>query len=258
VKTPAERQVAEFQGLGRHLFTARTRLGLTQQQLGRQCGIDPATINRIERSQRWPTLAQLVRLARVLQISLQWFLNGSHGPGTDLADMAIELQHLGIVDLWVPEARVPGAFRPREELVALAVAGNEPEPRIVEALPAVLAWNTWDLRLVRAYARRHDARALNRLAWLADVALTIDKHHGFPGGCPARQTLSHLVSRVQPPQAGNGRKPAPDLDGLGRPASDVPVHPVWKRWRISYAADLETFRNRAGRLKALLDQHRPS
>ena len=229
------------------------RRGLTQQQLAALSGIDQASINRIERSQRWPTLAQLSRLAKNLQVSFQWLMSGTHWPGSELRDLAIELQHWGIVDLWVPDARVPGAFRPREEVVALALSGNEPDPRIVEALPAVLAWNQWNVRLLRAYSETYEKRTLYRLAWLADVALTIDKHFGFPRGCPAGIQLARFINGIKPFKDRERSKARPQLDALGRPAGDGRLHPVWKRWRINYAADLDTFRNRAAHLTTLSD-----
>src|SRR5439155_9241353 len=166
----------ELEYLGQHLQIARKSARLTQRQLALRTGIDTATINRIERSQRRPTLDQLLRLAKVLQISLQWFFSASNWPGAELQDITIELQSLGIADLLVPGVRVPGAFRPREEIVALALSGNEPEPRVLEAIPAVLAWNRWNPHLLRAYGRTYEKRTLYRIAWMADITLTIDKH----------------------------------------------------------------------------------
>src|SRR5438270_6693047 len=50
----------EFEQLGQHLLIARKSANLTQRQLALRTGIDTATINRIERSQRRPTLDQLL------------------------------------------------------------------------------------------------------------------------------------------------------------------------------------------------------
>jgi len=252
---PSGEDDAEFSALGKHLASARARLGLTQGELARLTGIDRTALNRIERSQRRPTLAQVSRLATALQVSLQWFITGSNWPGTALQDIAIELQYLGTADLWVPHARLPGAFRAREEVIALAVSGDEPEPRIIEAIPAILAWNHWNVRLLRAYASLHGRRGLYRLAWLADVAVTIDQHFGFPGGCPAKRQLSPLLRRLRAVYKRDGRKTLAGLDGVGRPAKGGAPHPVWKRWNINYAADLTTFRNRAAALQTQLARH---
>ena len=73
--------------------------------------------------------ADLLRLAQALQVPLQWFLTGSGKPGRELPDLALELFNLGVLDLWVGDATVPGAFRPPEQLVALAVSGSRPEAR---------------------------------------------------------------------------------------------------------------------------------
>ena len=89
--------------------------------------------------QRRPTLDQFLRIAKTLDCSIQKLIGGSDRPGIELRDIAIELRHLGLADLCVKEPVVLGAFRRAEELIALAVAGHEPEPRVLEAIPAVLA-----------------------------------------------------------------------------------------------------------------------
>jgi hypothetical protein len=178
----------------------------------------------------------------VLCVPLQWFLTGTIQPRRDLRDLAIELFNLGIVDLVVADAAVPGAFRPIEQVVALVLSGNAPDPRVVEAIPAVLAWNAWNRFLLDAYGRSYDARARQRLAWLADVMLTFNKGPGFPGGCVDPFTLAEFVRHVPPPEA---------EDHLGRPSTDGRLPPVFKRWRVTYATDLDSFRQRAERLLEL-------
>jgi hypothetical protein len=200
-----------------------------------------------------PTLPQLIRLARALAVPLQWFLSGATVPDEEEPAIALELQRLGVVDLLVPDAAVPGAFRPTEQVIALAVRGNQPNPRIIEAIPAVLAWNRWSGSMLRGYsARSRDLRVGVRLAWLADVALTIHRNDGFPGGCPQRMELEVYVrwwSRhpTQPARA----------DDLGRPAEGDALPPVWKRWKITYDAPLSAFAERAQRLQSLRERRRP-
>ena len=156
--------------------------------------------------------------------------------------MALELRSLGITDLWVKDAVVPGAFRRAEELIALAVGGEGPDPRIVEAIPAVLAWNEIDPNLLRAYGLAARPRTTRRLAWLADIALAIDRRGGFPGGC--RKRPLERFARIIPAAAAG-----PDAwDSLGRPMAKRPTSPVWKRWRINYDADLDRFEQRARHL----------
>jgi transcriptional regulator with XRE-family HTH domain len=239
----------ELSNLGRWLLAARRLQGFTQKELASKSGVAQARISRIEQGVMLPTLPQLLRLARALAVPLQWFLNGAPAPGAEIPEIALELQRLGVVDLLVPNAVVPGAFRPTEQVIALAVSGNQPEPRIIEAIPAVLAWNRWSPSLLRAYSRRGDRRTGIRLAWLADVALTIHRVHGFRGGCPQRQELELFVewwSAMVPSRE----------DDLGRPAAGDDLPPVWKRWKIKYDAPLSAFVERARHLQSLRE-HRP-
>jgi transcriptional regulator with XRE-family HTH domain len=211
--------------------------------LARACGLPQSDLSKIESGERYPTLPQLVCLARELGVALQWFFTGRNAPGLELSEVAIELRHLGVVDLFVPDAQAPGAFRPPEQIVAWAVRGERPDPRIVEALPAVFAWNRWDARLLSAYARAHDPRAAGRLAWLADVALTIHQGQRFPGGIVDPVSLSRFVTRT---------KPRTRPDDLGRPAvAAEELPPVSRRWHIGYAAGLEGFYSRACHLLSL-------
>jgi hypothetical protein len=103
----------------------------------------------------------------------------------------------------------------------------------------------WDVGLLEAYGRRHDERAAHRLAWLADVTCTIDTTEGFPGGVEDFVRLEEYVRRIVPPAM---------PDSLGYPSSDGRLPPVSKRWNITYAADLATFRRRAEHLRSLRDK----
>jgi transcriptional regulator with XRE-family HTH domain len=234
---------SEWRHLGKHLEKTRSQAGLSQSELAERAELKQAHIWAFEAGKRWPSLAQLTALARALAAPIQRFINGLNGPGTELKDLAIELASLGIVDLLVEDAVVPGAFRPPEQLIALALHGDRPEPRLIEAIPAALAWKlhgrAWDLRLLRAYALHYDRRVFQRIAWLADVALTLHSGKGFPGGCPAQKELSRFIQRVPPPTR---------IDSLGHANQSGRLPPVSKRWKITYDADLKVFRARAERL----------
>lgn len=226
----------ELQGLGKHIRHARAERGLSQAALAERCGLSQAQVSYFEAGRRRPTLGQFFEIARALDVSVQRLTSGKDRPGTALKDLAVELHGLGAVDLWVGGATVPGAFRRPEEVVALALAGAEPDPRVVEAVPALLAWNELKPGLLRAFGRT--AGTLRRLAWLADVALTIDRRAGFPGGC-ARKGLDAFLRRTAlPPESSS-------WDDLGRPAAEPPNVPAWKRWKILYDATPDRFEERA-------------
>jgi transcriptional regulator with XRE-family HTH domain len=222
--------------------------GLTQKELAVRAGVSQPRISGIEKGDMLPTLPQLIRLARALLVPLQWFLNGSVIPGREVPDFALQLQWLGVVDLFVSDTRVPGAFRPIEQVLVLAVSGNQPNPRIIEAIPAVMAWNRWSPSRLREYSRPRASRESIRLAWLADVALTIDRTMGFPGGCPQRKSLESFVGPLS-----KGKLTLRN-DDLGYPGEENALPPVSKRWMIGYDARLSTFAERAEHLN-LQRQH---
>jgi transcriptional regulator with XRE-family HTH domain len=228
--------------LSEYLAKARSWRGLSQDELAEKCGLDQAHISLFETGKRQPTLAHLIRLAHALQVPLQWFLTGSVKPGKEPEDTAFELFNLGVVDLWVGNARVPGAFRPSEQVVALAISGPRPEPRLLWAIPAVLAWNRWDPILLEGYGR--EGRVLQRLAWLADLAITIHHDQGFPGGCPGEDDLAEFLRRLPLPQS---------PDDFGDPSPEEPQNPLWKRWKINYvgSGNMGTFQQRANQLHLL-------
>lgn len=234
----------ELAELAKWLTKARVKKGLTQAELAARCELKRQQITFFERGVRVPALEQLVRIARALELPLQRFLSGGDRPGNGVREIALELRSLGLIDLWVEQPIVPGAFRRPEEVVALAVSGEEPEARIVEGLPAILAWNRWNRILLRAFARGTGDGTLYRLAWLAEVVLALERMGGFPGGCAAKEDLAAFVKGVKEPPAGR-------WDDLGRPTDTAPASPLWKRWRINYAATLATFRQRAEALASL-------
>jgi transcriptional regulator with XRE-family HTH domain len=199
-------------------------------------------LSRIESGKREASFDEVVRLAEALDVPLEWFVTGEEQPGTGLHDIAAELRHLGIVDLVVPQARVPGTYRPKEEVLALAVGTERPEPRVVEAIPGVLAWNHWRPGVLESFARVTHPKALTRLGWLTDVTLLLDRTHGFPGGLLAGDELTEFLTRVDRPH---------EPDDLGQPNATAPDHRVWKYWRIAYAIELSAFRERAERLWSL-------
>jgi len=230
--------------IGHLLTAARQGVGLTQQQLAHATKLHQGVISEMESGKRVPTVEQLLNLARVLKVPIQWFLTGSNQAGNELRDISIQLHDLYLVDLHVENEIVPGAFRADEDVIALAASGNSPSPRVIEALPAVLAWNSWRPGLLHEFAKVHDLRACIRLGWLADIALTIHANQGFPGGCKSTGALEEFVRIVA--------KIEPGLDdSLGLAVGTEPLPPVSRRWKIHYPASLETFRKRAEHLLSM-------
>ena len=228
--------MAELAGFGPHLAAVRLRRGLSQGELAGSCGLAQSQVSLLEAGRRPPTLTQLLGLARALDVPLQQLLGGTPGPGTDLASLAVELRGLGLIDLWVADAKVPGAARPAEEVLALACAGR-PDPRVIGAIPALLAWNPTRPGVLRAFGRA--SGTARRLAWLADIALAIDLRRGFPGGC-RRDALERFVASTPPPPERAA------WDDVGSPSpSASPPSPIWRRWKIGHGSTLAEFERRA-------------
>lgn len=225
-----------------NLAIRRKQLGLTQEQLGIRCGLSQADISRLETGKRSLSLDEAIQMAGILEVPLQWFVTGTVSPGPHLNDLALELRALGIVDLLVSQERIPGAFRPPEEVVSRAVGVERPDPRVLEGLPAILAWNRFRPALLVAFAQVTHRHALTRLAWLAEITLTIDRNETFPGGLISGDDLTDFLNRIDRPA---------EPDDLGHPSPLDSNHRVWKFWRVTYPASLETFRDRAAILGEL-------
>jgi transcriptional regulator with XRE-family HTH domain len=226
------------QKLGRKVRNARLSLGLTQHALATRTGINRTSIAKIELGQITVGFADLLRIAGSLNAPLQLFLTGKSRPPSDLPGIATELFSLGIRDLVVSDATVPGAFRHAEEVAVLAVRGDRPEVRVIEAMPFVLAGRQWRGGLLRAFAAMHDKRALPRLAWLAEIAIILGNHFEFKIASEAMVSLSQLIRMAKKPS---------NPDDLGYPGTGS-RSPVWKRWNITYGGGLDGFRTRATEL----------
>lgn len=231
----------ELSSIGKHLLTARLERGFTQPRLAKACGLGQNQISFFETGLRTPSLEQFIKLARALDVPLQRLLGGENRPGTATKELVFELRALGAVDLWVADAVVPGAARGAEEVIALAASGRRVEARLVETLPALLSWNELDARLLLAHAAATKTRY--RLAWAADVALAIDRQHGFPGGCLEEQ-LERFIKTVGIPSD------ATPWDDINHPSDSLPASPIWRRWKIRFAG---TLGNIYGRSKSLAD-----
>jgi transcriptional regulator with XRE-family HTH domain len=224
---------------GKHLKRTRVSVGLTQQALARAAKLSRLRLVRLENGLIRPGLDEVVRLAGALKVPLQWLTTGQWEPAADLRGIAIELARMGVSDLEVADPDVPGAFRPPEQIVVLALRGDRPEPRVVEAIPVVLALNSLNVPLTVAFADRYDPRVRTRLAWLSDVTLTLHRLSSFPLEVKREEQLGEFIRAAE-----KAREP----DSLGHPREGKGP-PIWLRWNITYAGDLQTFLARAREIK---------
>jgi transcriptional regulator with XRE-family HTH domain len=221
--------------LGVFLKKARRFAGLSQAALAEASQLPRLRVVRIENGQTTLRLDEAIRVASVLKVPLELLADGSWRPNTDLRGIAFELYHLGIRDLEVSGAQVVGAFRAAEQVVAAAVKGDKPEPRVVEAMPTILARRRLNVPLTVAFADSYDPRVRRRLAWLSDVTLTLSQLSYFPVEVKWESQLAEFV------QAG-GTPGEPD--SLGHPREGR-LPPLWSRWHITYAAEMSDFIRRA-------------
>jgi transcriptional regulator with XRE-family HTH domain len=220
--------------IGKNLQEARLQAGLSQAQLARAARIARLRLVRLEIGKRQPTLDESLGLARALKVPLQRLISGRWQPATNLRGIAFELYHLGVRDLEVVEPSIPGAFRPLEQVLVLAVQGDRPDPRIIEAIPFVLARRRFNVPLIHAFAAIHDPRASHRLAWLSDITLAISRLATFPIELRTERQLEALIRSATPPN---------ESDSLGHPQT-ARLPAVSKRWNVTYACDVQGFLQR--------------
>jgi transcriptional regulator with XRE-family HTH domain len=240
-------KLPEWSEIGRHLTRARRQRGLTQRELAEKCRLRQGEISAFESSRRQPTLAQITQLARSLDVPLQWFISGSSEPALQTTgDLTLEMRFWGVLDLEGAEARVPGAFRPFEQLLAQMLRGDVVSPQLVESVPYLLATVPWRSTLVLAFTRTSDDQRVGaRIGWLADVARSLNRTGGLAEAEARRPALQTLARKTA------GAK-ADRPDSLGHPATDWSVVPaVYRRWNVTYAGSLESFKKRCEVLRSL-------
>jgi transcriptional regulator with XRE-family HTH domain len=240
-------KLPEWREIGRHLGRARRQAGLTQKGLADRCKLRQGEISAFESGRRFPTLAQLTELARALDVPLQWFISGTvTPPEDDLSQLSTELRHWGVYDLSTEGAVVPGAFRPLEQLLPLALRGDGINRKLLESMPYVLAINVWRSTRLLAHGRQvGDPRVLLRLGWLADVTKALYRAGQLPEAEGRRGALAAMIKKTKGQKS---QKP----ESLGHPATDWSSVPsVYKRWNVSYAGSLDHFRQRTEHLRKL-------
>lgn len=160
-------------------------------------GLRQRDISLMEKGHWQPSLRILTNIARHLDVPIQFFINGSTQPENHLHQLTLELRHLGIIDLDISQAIVPGAFREREEVLALSLAGERPDTRVIEALPYVMLKQPWQIDLIVGFGRKHDRRAVYRAAWLAEIALVLQERLQFPCSSRTVKSLNKLIKRAR-------------------------------------------------------------
>jgi transcriptional regulator with XRE-family HTH domain len=71
---------AEQADLGSRVQQMRKRRGWTLTELSERCGISPSALSKIERNRLSPTYANIVRLARGLEVNTSELFGGEGGP----------------------------------------------------------------------------------------------------------------------------------------------------------------------------------
>src|SRR5262245_11473523 len=180
-----------------NLKTARKAAGLTQPLLSRLTGIARSQIAKAETGKYIPNLIEAERLARALRVPWERIISGRFRPRIGLRGIALELYHLGITDLRITESQVPGAFRRPEQILGLALRGDRPDPRVIEAIPFVLARQTLSVPLTLAFADYYDKRTRARLGWLSEITLALDRTNRLPIAIESEQQLSQFKLRAK-------------------------------------------------------------
>ena len=217
--------------VGANIKSARISERLTQNALAGRSGVSRSQIAKMEAGKIMPQFDEAVRLADALHVSLQKFVTGRDSQGAKLKGIAHELYRLGIRDLIVSDAAVPGAFRLPEQVIALALQGDRPEARIVEAMPFVLSKHRLNPKLALAFSELADPRNEARLAWLCDLTLTIARR-GILAMTPEVERPLERIAKIV-------KKPV-EIDDLGSPGNGL-TSPIWRRWNINYSGKLDDF-----------------
>ncbi len=118
--------------------------------------------------------------------------------------------------------------------MVIALSGERPEPRVVEAVPFLLARHKFRASLTAAFAKYHDKRVRTRLAWLSEITTALSRSSAMPLSVESETSLKSLIA-----QGVKGTDP----DSLGHPATGK-LSPIWHRWNITYAGTIDDFLRR--------------
>ena len=224
---------------GNRLESARKSAGLTQAALAQRSSLHRLQIVRMEAGVAVPRLDETLRLAESLKVPLEYLTDGRFTPTHDLRGIAVELYRLGIRDLVVANPRVPGVLRHPEETLVLVVSGDRPKPRLLEAIPFVLARRKFRASLVSTFAKIHDKRAITRLGWLSEITLALSNLATMPIAMYSEPSLNRIIHVGRTAKKAGMTAP----DSLGHPGVGN-LGPIWKRWNITYGGTIQDFLHR--------------
>jgi transcriptional regulator with XRE-family HTH domain len=108
--------------LGMRLTQYRQRQRLSITEVANQCGVDYMQISRYEKGKTLPSLDTAIRLARVLQVSLDELLTGNNPPDPPLFQNARLLESMRELDQ-LPADRQAMALR----VLDTVITGHELE-----------------------------------------------------------------------------------------------------------------------------------
>lgn len=217
---------------------------MTQQQLAARTGISIPSLSRFETDRAQPAFSDICAVALAIGWPLLYFATGRERHGDDTNALVTELRFWGLRDLLVANPVLLGEARSFEELFASVLEGTA-DPRLLEALPALLLRNAFDPeQLLRSLRASGVAR---RAGWLCEIAGEISRRLPPESIHPeAHGRLDRVITsawKETPPEG-------PDYPG--RVSSESLRKRVWaesppltRRWKIACDLTLEDFESRA-------------
>lgn len=75
----------DFKTIGQKIKERRTALGLTQDYIANRLNVNPSHVSNIECGRANPSLTALVKIANILECSVDYFLSGEYTYTIDVA-----------------------------------------------------------------------------------------------------------------------------------------------------------------------------
>lgn len=84
--------------LGRRIWKARKRLGLSQGEIGEAFGISSQAVSQWEADKEIPELRRLSTLRKILKVNYSWLMDGGDTPPPDPHSFEVLIENLGPVE----------------------------------------------------------------------------------------------------------------------------------------------------------------